>query len=183
MDSLQKRAEEAEDAEDFSTALALWKELATKNREDSFFVRYGRVAQKLERWEESENALTQAFRLAPTSSLVMECMGSLWAYRTHKSEPESFQNAKEWFLMALKHEHNARLLTHLGAAYVALDDNAAARNAFEEAVRIDPDYEEALYNLAVLDEMANPKKAIDLLERAIQLDPDYAIAHRTLGRL
>jgi tetratricopeptide (TPR) repeat protein len=180
---LEKRAEEAEEAEDLPTALELWKELAARNQEVSFLVRYGRVAGKLERWEEAENAFARALRLDPTSSLIMENMGSLWAYRTDKDEADSFQTAKQWFLRALKHERNARLLTHLGATYLALDDNAAARNAFEEAIKTDPDYEEALYNLAVLDEKTNPQKSVELLERAIQIDPDYAIAHQVLGRL
>jgi len=182
-DFLENRAEEAEEAQDLQTALELWRELAARNQEVSFFVRYGSVAEKLERWEEAENAFTQALRLEPTSSLIMENMGSLWAYRTDKGEADSFQTAKQWFLHALKHERNARLLTHLGATYVALDDNAAARDTFEEAITIDPDYEEALYNLAALDEKTNPQRSVELLERAIQIDPDYAIAHQMLGRL
>ena len=182
-DSLEKRAEEAEDAEDLQTAYELWKELAGRNQEISFLVRYGRVAQKLEKWDEAESAFGQALRFDPTSSLIMENMGSLWAYRTDKGDTESLQNAKQWFLRALKHERNARLLTHLGATCVALDDNAAARDAFDEAIRIEPNYEEALYNLAVLDEKTNPQRSMELLERAIQIDPDYAIAHQVLGRL
>jgi Tfp pilus assembly protein PilF len=59
----------------------------------------------------------------------------------------------------------------------------AAREAFDEAIQIDPDYEEALYNLAVLDEKKNPQRSVELLERAVQIDPDYAIAHQALGRL
>jgi Tfp pilus assembly protein PilF len=183
MDSLEERAEKAEEAEDLQMALALWEELATKNQDPAFFVRYGRVAEKLKRWEEAENAFTKALRLNPTSSLIMENIGSLWANRTDKDESDSFQTAKDWFLQALKHERHARLLTQLGATYLALDDNAAARDTFDEAIKIDPDYEEALYNLAVLDEKTNPQKAVELLEKAIQIDPDYAIAHQVLGRL
>jgi tetratricopeptide (TPR) repeat protein len=182
-DFLEKRAEEAEEAEDLQTALELWKELAARNHEVSFLVRYGRVAEKLEKWGEAENAFAQALRVDPTSSLIMENMGSLWAYRTDKSEADSFQTAKQWFLQALQHERNARLLTHLGATYLALDDNTAARDAFEEAIRIDPDYEEALYNLAALDERTNPRKSLELLKRAIEVDPEYAMAHQMLGRL
>ena len=182
-DFLENRAEEAEEAQDLQTALELWRELAARNQEVSFFVRYGSVAEKLERWEEAESAFTQALRLDPTSSLIMENLGSLWAYRTDKGEADSFQTAKEWFLQALGHERNARLLTHLGATYLALDDNVAARGAFEEAIRIDPHYEVALYNLAVLDEGMNPQKSVELLEKAIEIDPDYAMAHQVLGRL
>lgn len=183
MDLLQKRAEQAEEAEDFETACELWKELAAKEREPFFFLRYGRTAQKLEKWEEAESAFSQALVLDPSSSLVMENMGSLWANRSDKSERQAFETAKEWFLRALKHERSTGLLTQLGATYVALNDGRAARNAFEEAIRIDPDYEEALYNLAALDEKTNPQRSVELLERAIQIDPDYAIAHQVLGRL
>jgi tetratricopeptide (TPR) repeat protein len=183
MDFMQKRAEEAEEAEDLQTALDLWRELAVKDQEPSFFVRYGSVAKKLEKWAEAENAFTQALRLDPTSSLIMENMGSLWANRVDKNETDSFEAAKQWFLRALKQEHHARLLTQLAGTYVALADYAAARDTFEEAIRIDPHYEEALYNLAVLDEEANPQKSVELLERAIQIDPDYATAHQALGRL
>lgn len=173
----------AEEAEDLETALDLWEQLAFDNQAPAFFVRYGRVAEKLQRWQEAESAFAKALRIDPTSSLIMENMGSLWANRTDKSEAESFQTAKEWFLQALKHERHARLLTQLGATYLALEDSVAARATFEEAVRIDPSYEEALYNLALLDEKTNPQKSMELLERAIQIDPGYGMAQQALGRL
>lgn len=182
-DFLDKRAEEAEEAEDLPKALGLWKELAIKNQDPVFFCRYGRAAQKLERWAEAENAFSGALHLDPNSSLTMESMGSLWASRTDKDEVDCFQTAKQWFLRALQHERHARLLTQLAGTYVALADYGAARDAFQEAIRIDPNYEEALYNLAVLDEKTNPQKSVELLERAIQIDPDYLMAHQVLGRL
>lgn len=182
-DFLENRAEEAEEAGDLQTAFESWKELAIRNQDPVFFLRYGSVAKKLERWEEAESAFNQALRLDPTSSLIMENMGSLWDSRSDKTEEESLEGAKQWFLRALKHERHARLLTQLAGTYVALAEYTAARDAFEEAVRIDPEYEEALYNLAVLDEKTNPQRSVELLERAIQIDPHYAIAHQALGRL
>ena len=183
MDSLQQRAEDAEDAGDLETALDLWKELAARSSEAAFFICYGSVAEKLGKWEEAENALAQAHRLDPSSSLVMENIGSLWAHRTDKSDADSLQTAKQWFLRALKQERHARLLTHLGATYKALDEIAAAREVFQEAIRLDPEYEEALYNLAVIEEETDLQKSVELLERAIQIDPDYAAAHQVLGRV
>lgn len=182
-DFLENRAEEAEEAGDLQTAFESWKELAVKNQDSAFFLRYGSVAEKLGKWEEAESAFTQALRLDPTSALIMENIGSLWANRSDTDETDSLGNAKQWFLRALEHERHARLLTQLAGTYVALAEYTAARNAFEEAIRIDPDYEEALYNLAVLDEKTNPQKSVELLERAIQIDPDYALAHQALGRL
>jgi len=183
MDSMQQRAEEAEEALDLGTALALWKELAEKNQESFFFLRYGSVARKLERWEEAEIALSHALRLDPDSSLIMENIGILWLHRPDQNETDSLECAKNWFLQALEHERLARTLTLLGATYVALAEDVQAGDAFEEAIRIDPDYEEALYNLAKLEEEMNPQRSICLLERAIRIDPDYAIAHQVLGRL
>jgi Tfp pilus assembly protein PilF len=113
----------------------------------------------------------------------MENIGTLWLHRLDKNETDSLECAEKWFLRALKHERQARTLTLLGATYVALDEDAQAEDAFEEAIRIDPDYEEALYNLAKLKEEMNPKRSIFLLERAIQIDPDYALAHQVLGTL
>jgi tetratricopeptide (TPR) repeat protein len=183
MDPLQQRAEEAEEAEDYGTALTLWRELAARNRDEFSLLRYGSAAEKVGRWEEAEKALTDALSLAPNSSLVMENIGSLWAYRTDRDERQSFITAEHWFLNALGFGRHARLLTHFGATYVALENYAAARRSFEEAVDLDPNYEEALYNLAVLDEAEKPSRAIELLEKAIGLDPKYAAAHQALGRL
>jgi tetratricopeptide (TPR) repeat protein len=183
MDDLQRKADEAEDADDLRTALYLWKELASKASDPFFFVRWGRVAQKLDRWEEAESAFTEALNLDPASSLIMTNIGDLWATRTDKDDSESLRTAEQWFLKSLKHDRNACVLTLLGSTYLALDDSEAARIAFEEAVRIDPNYEEAIYNLAVLGEETNLDASIELLERAIQIDPNYAIAHQALGRL
>lgn len=183
MDFLQQRAEEAEQADDLATALDLWKELAVGSSEAEYFLRYGMAAKKLERWDEAEGAIAQALRLDPVSSLVMENMGSLWACRTDKGDADSLRTAREWFLRALKRERHPRLLTQLGATCTALDDPTAARDAFEEASRLDPEYEEALYNLALIEEETHPKRSAELLEKAIQIDPDYAAAHQVLGRV
>lgn len=183
MDFSENRAEQAEEAGDLETALESWKELSRQKQDvPAFFCRYGRVAQKLEMWKEADDAFAHALRLDPTSSLISENLGSLWANRSDVDEKEAVENAKRWFLRALEHERNARILTQLAGTYVALADYASARDAFEEAIQIDPNYEEALYNLAVLDEKPNPPRSLELLERAIQIDPDYLLAHQALGR-
>ena len=184
MTDLEARAERAEETGDLETALQLWRDLATRGKEPDFFFRYGRVAQKLEKWDESESAFADALRIDPSFPLAMEGMGSLWFTRTDASDTQSFQTAKEWFLRALEHERNSRVLTFLGATYAALNETPAARSAFEEAIRIDPNYEEALYNLAQIEiENDGPQKAIELLERAIQIDPDYSLAHQEVAKL
>jgi tetratricopeptide (TPR) repeat protein len=191
MDALQKRAVDAEEAGDLPLALELWRERSKSDEDGIFYLKYGRVAQKLEMWEKAEEAFTHALHLQPHSSLanfvdspiVKILLGGLWLKRIDKDRIKSLWTAKDWFLNALQIKRDAPTLTFLGAAYTRLDEIPAAKKAFEEAIEIDPNYAEALYNLAVLEEETDPQKARDLLERAIQIDPGYAIAHHMLGRV
>jgi tetratricopeptide (TPR) repeat protein len=122
-DFLAKRAEEAEDAGDMNTALELWKQLAARNHEEYFLLRYASVAKEVEKWQEAEDALTQAFRLAANSPLVKESLGTLWLNRTDKNASDSLPTAKHWFLQALKHERTARVLTMLAPHAAVLRTN------------------------------------------------------------
>jgi tetratricopeptide (TPR) repeat protein len=182
-DFLEDKAELAEDSGDLDKALRLWRELAIRNQDAVFFCRYGRVAQRLERWTEAETAFQQALQVNPTLSSAMECMGSLWLSRLDKERDESLRTARDWFLLALKHERNPGVLTFLGSVEAALENEQAARPLFEEAISLNPNYEEALFNLASIEKHDNPEKAISLLCRALEIDPQYVLAHRELGVL
>jgi Flp pilus assembly protein TadD len=53
----------------------------------------------------------------------------------------------------------------------------------EEALRLRPNFPEALNNLGDdWIQLQQPEKAMPLLEKALQLQPTYAVAHRNLGR-
>jgi len=187
MDDLQRRACEAEEAGDLPVALELWKERSRGADASIFLLKYGRVAQKLGKWADAEAAFTQAIHLCPEKanatfrSLSKAFMGSLWPLRTDKNDLESVIAAKEWFLRSLEDKRCAPSLSLLGAACADLRDEDGARAAFEEAIALDPEYEEAIYNLAVIEQRTNPRKARALLGRAIQLDPNRASAHGLLG--
>jgi tetratricopeptide (TPR) repeat protein len=190
-DALQQRAKEAEEAGNFPLALELWKELAEKYNEAPPFLFYGQVAEKLAKWQEAEDAYTQALRLQPSSSiaqlvgspLVNALLGNLWENRTDKDRATSLQTAREWYQKAVKMERCAPTLSLLGAACARLRDTDAATEAFEEALELDTNYDEAMYNIAVMIQKTNPTRARELLERAIQIDPDYMLAHLLLGRV
>ena len=181
MDDLQKRAVEADDLGDLPAAFELWKECAKSDVDGISSLKYGRVALELEKWEESEEAFHQALHFLPEFYLVKALMGMLWVKRTDKDETESLQTAKEWFLKALENKKIAPTLTLLGAAYAHLDDFVAAKEAFEEAINLDPNYEEALCNLALIVRKTDLQKSRGLLERAVQIDPNYKKAHHALG--
>jgi protein O-GlcNAc transferase len=189
IDELQKRAQEAEDAGDLPAALELWKERSRGDNPALFLLKYGRLAYKLGKWDDAEVAFTESIRLCPETAdarfrfLIKSLMGSLWLDRKDKDRRASATVAKEWYLKSLDDMRCAPSLSLLGAACARLHDTEGARAAFEEAIALDPEYEEAFYNLAVIERKPNPKKARELLERAIQLDPNRASAHGLLGRI
>src|SRR5450631_3222352 len=58
------------------------------------------------------------------------------------------------------------------------------KRAYGSAIDLDGSYEEAYFNLAILEgEEGCDTEAERLLQRAIQLDPDYLLAHGRLGAL
>src|SRR5271156_3676399 len=128
---LEDEAEQAEENGDLNTACALWKEIASKRQSAAPFFRYGLLTTKLEQWEDAEGAFASALHIDPLFSLGMEGMGILWCERTDRGDAESFQIARDWYLKAIRLDRNARALTLLGCAYVALGDSAAAQTAFE----------------------------------------------------
>lgn len=181
--SLEDKAERAERAGDLHAALELWKQLASHSQNPGFLCRYASVAEELDRWDEAEAALNQALLLDPDLGAAKEYMGALWLARTDKARDESLRIAQHWFAEALRDERNPRILTFLGSVNSALGDNSAARKSFEEAISLDPGYEEALFNLALLEKENDPAKSVSLLRRAIEIDPEYSAAHRQLGIL
>jgi tetratricopeptide (TPR) repeat protein len=183
MSSLEDKIKEARNSGDLKGVLELRKSIALEKQSPADFCLYGKAAEELKLWEEAEEAYEEALRLDPNFFQAMRCMGILLYERTDGHKEEHLQAARDWFLKALKHENDAGTLTLLGATYHALNDLARARQTFEEAIKLDPNYEEALYNLAIMERKQNPQRAVQLMERAIEIDPYYAHAHHDLGLL
>ncbi|MFF5182558.1 tetratricopeptide repeat protein [Streptomyces sp. NPDC000345] len=60
---------------------------------------------------------------------------------------------------------------------------ADARAAYEKTLKIDPSFQAALFNEALLLKSSDPDRAMGLLERAVGADPRAATAHLHLGDL
>jgi tetratricopeptide (TPR) repeat protein len=112
----------------------------------------------------------------------MESLGSLFLTRTDGDPSRDLPEAKQWFQGALRITRGPRVLTFLGSTYAALKDYGAAKNVLDEPLQIDPTYEEAYFNLALLEKGRNDEEAQRLLTKAIDIDPDYAKAHQQLCR-
>ena len=158
IDDLQRRADEAEESGHLELALELWKERSRGDSAAIFLLKYGGLASKMGRWDEAESAFSDAILLCPPTAsplfraLCRTNMGTLWLRRTDKDQTESMSTAKAWFIESLAVERKAPTLSLLGAACARLDDADGARAAFEEAIALDPEYEEAFFNLALIEE-------------------------------
>jgi tetratricopeptide (TPR) repeat protein len=77
---------------------------------------------------------------------------------------------------------NAALLFNQGIVLEAQGQSEAAIEKFREALRISPNYPEAMVNIgALLFRVDKPAEAVDVLERLVEIDPDNGSAHVNLG--
>lgn len=79
---------------------------------------------------------------------------------------------------------NPRAWCDLGFALMQLHKMSEAEEQFEQALRINPNYADAHYNLGgALGRVGRPRYAIRHYEQALQVKPDLAPAQTALGRL
>ena len=79
---------------------------------------------------------------------------------------------------------DALLFNLRGACHEAMNQFDQSIESFNKAVEIHPQYEEALYNLGVVQKKAGkPDDAINSYQRAIGINPHNANAYNNLGNL
>jgi tetratricopeptide (TPR) repeat protein len=175
LDQLTEKAEKLEEAGSAREALASWREALKHFTTPYLLYRLGRLAMELEEWTEAEGALLQAVNLAPDFPGPYNSLGLL------SLERGDYQTAQDYLKRGLAVEESAGTYSLLGTAQRSLGMTKAARWSYGKAVKIDPNYEEAYYNLALTYKSEQPDKALPLLEKAVALDPEYECAHRELG--
>jgi len=139
--------------------------------------RYGLLAMELKEWEKARQAFLSGVSLAPELPLGYTYLGML--YR----EQGDSNRAIEYYERGLEIKEDATTYTLLGAARCDLGMIEAAQSSFCKAINLDPNDEEAYYNLGVTHRYKHPEKAISLFEKSLKLDPQYALAHSELGWL
>ena len=137
-------AKAMEERGEYAEALELWRELAANSSDAAILCQQGRLARELGFVEESEQAYRAAIRAESSLSWGYVGLAMLLEDRGDLSE------AVELFAKASRLERSASIFTLLGAALVDLDRIEEAIESFETALRIDPSYEEAYFNLAIL---------------------------------
>jgi tetratricopeptide (TPR) repeat protein len=158
-------------------ALKIWRELASVLNDAAILCQQARVARELGLDAEAEEAFRAAIRA--DSSLPWGYVGLANLLRDRGDASE----AVKLLVKASSLERSASISTLLGAALVDLGRADEAKFAFQTALRIEPTYEEAYFNLAMLESSTDAQAAEALYLKSIELDPDYAVAHRELGWL
>jgi tetratricopeptide (TPR) repeat protein len=156
-------------------ALEVWRRLAETNPTHNGFLRLARLTQELGLSAEAETAFKRALEIKPNSILALGPLGILAIQRAE------WETAVNYLRRACAIEDDATALSLLGVALRNSGKEVEAEEAHRRAIRIDPNYEEAYYNLGVVLKFDRPSEAETMFRKALELDPDFAAAHRELG--
>jgi tetratricopeptide (TPR) repeat protein len=89
-----------------------------------------------------------------------------------------------WENVTSKHPEDALSWNNKGLALLDLDENEKAYQAYESALKADPQQFDALFNMAVtLNKLKKYPEAIKVYDRALAVKPDYADAYYSRGQV
>jgi tetratricopeptide (TPR) repeat protein len=170
-------AEAMEERGEHAEALKLWRQLALELVDASILCRQASLAEQLGCVEEAERAYRRAIRTDNKLAWAYVGLASILMGR------REFAEAVTLLAKALTIERSAITYTLLGVTLISLDRNDEASENLQAALRLDPTYEEAYFNLALIKQKTDRRAAESLFLEALEADPDYADAHRELGWL
>lgn len=129
------------------------------------------VYMDLERWNKAEEAVKKAIELNKNEPDTHQLYGSILERLGRKEE--SLVQRQEAVNLS---PENPFYLVNLGLSFDLINNKEAARDSFLQALRVNPDYAYANYQLADLEaDEGNLLRAIELFERTASLKPtnDY----------
>ncbi len=168
-------AEALENKGEYEKAIREWRLLASDQSDPEVLSRLGKAAKHLGLMDEAEKAFRTAIQLDK------ECITAHVNLGIILSGQHLYADAESHLRSALKYEKEASTFCILGTVLESLGRTKEAKRCFLEAIEIDPDFDEAHYNLAVNEEQSDPLVAERHLLKAIEIDPGYSEAHRELG--
>jgi tetratricopeptide (TPR) repeat protein len=176
-DDLLEKAENLEALGLKNEALEVLRQASRQSDDPIVLTRLGALATDLELWLEAEEALQKAIELEPGFTLALFYLGLLY------KDEGRFADAFKSLSKAATDEPSGNTFNVLGVIQIQLDLIDEAEASFRKAISLDPEHEEAYYNLATTLRNQNNDEAIRLLGKAIDIDPNYALAHREIGFL
>ncbi len=108
------------------------------------------------RWAEAYALINQGLSIEPDSLVLHLTLGDWYLYRGRVQEAvETFRRGAEG-TRDVDPENVAKLYNHLGAALLKEGESGEAKEAFEKALEIRPDFENARHNLKQMEASGNP---------------------------
>ena len=132
---------------------------------------------KAGRFSEAEQLYRQILEDIPSFADALHLLGVLAYQKT------DYPQARDLLKQAIRQdEHKPLYHYNLALAWEKIGDRDEAIRAYENALRLKPNYVEAQSNLGnVFREQGNLNAAISAYERVIQLKPDFASGYNNLG--
>lgn len=174
---LINKAFEFEDNNFLSQARECWNYLFNLETDPVYLYHTGRIAFKLNDYTEAEQILLKVIDLNPDMDKAYTRLGQL-----HEN-CGNYEKAQEYYFKSVKIKPTSWVWSLLGVIQMRFNLIIMARESFNQALQIDPNYQEAYYNLALTYVEDEPNKAISLFHKAVELDSNYACAYRELGWL
>ena len=140
------------------------------------WVGLGSAFEALAQYPKAVDAFERAISVAPYDALLWQELGQVYIKQGQRERATEALKRSLVLDPAVPQTHQL-----LGTVWMK-EDPARAETFFREAIRIQPEYPQALTNLAVLlSEMNRTEEAAFNFERAIRLRPNYALAHLNYG--
>lgn len=189
MKSLADRLEQmhqTENADEFRQLREVLEPEILSTHDPVLLWRLGQILRHNEIWQDAERVLNEAIKWGPSMPESYRDLGLLYIHRDDLPWEISLQRAKrvlERGIKADKISNAPSAVTHtlLGRVLESLDDRESAEAELRRALEIDPHYEEAQYNLAMLLDDSRKEEKLNLLRQSVSEDPHYFVALRDLG--
>lgn len=159
----------------WSEALEVWREVAATERTPHVQYELGRAALRAGEKEEGVRILLKVTEETPTFADAHFALG--FFYESENQLDKALVHLRE----GLKVTEWQPALTMLGEVLRRLDHTQEAEMAFERALQLNGDDDEAMYGLAIICGNKDAGRATNLLRTAIELDPSNARSHAELG--
>jgi len=106
-----------------------------------------------------------------TAIVFLLTINITYGVATHERNKAWESRVSIWTDNTIKKPNNERAHNNLGSAYIAILNLQKAEKSCEEAVRLKPDYNEALVNLGFLKiDLEKPREAIKVFDQLIKVD-------------
>jgi Flp pilus assembly protein TadD len=176
----------AENVDEFERLRQALEPEIVKSHDPILLWRLGQIYRKREIWKDAEKLLHEAIKWGPSMPEPYRDLALVYIHRDDTRRDVSLGNARDILEKAVRVEKinndpSAGTHTLLGRVLESLSEPESAEAELRKALQIDPHYEEAQYNLAMLLDDSRKEEKLKLLQQSIAEDCNYFIALRDLG--